>query len=44
MKPNFSRKTDVKVQDKCDETMEKMAKLIGWEEDFSNIAQKSLKL
>ena len=41
---DFSRDNDIIIQEKCDEVSSKIVKMSGWETDFDQIQNQTLKL
>ena len=41
---DFSRDNDIIIQEKCDEVSSKIVKMAGWESDFAQIQNQTLKL
>ena len=41
---DFSRPTDLKIHEKCDETIKKIINLLKWENEFNELENKIMKL
>lgn len=41
---DLTRETDLQIREKCDDTTEKIVKLLEWDEDFEKIEKTAMSL